>query len=104
MKKLLIVVDMQKDFVNGSLGSEIAGAIVPNVVNKIESFNGDIIATYDTHFENYMETTEGKKLPVPHCIKGTNGWKLDSNVQIALDKKGFTAVEKTLLVLLICQK
>lgn len=94
MKKLLIVVDMQKDFVNGSLGSEIAGAIVPNVVNKIESFNGDIIATYDTHFENYMETTEGKKLPVPHCIKGTNGWKLDSNVQIALDKKGFTAVEK----------
>lgn len=94
MKKLLIVVDMQKDFVNGSLGSEIAGAIVPNVVNKIESFNGDIIATYDTHFENYMETTEGNKLPVPHCIKGTNGWKLDSNVQIALDKKGFTAVEK----------
>ncbi|MEE1153654.1 MAG: isochorismatase family cysteine hydrolase [Acutalibacteraceae bacterium] len=94
MKKLLIVVDMQKDFVNGNLGSEMAEAIVPNVVNKIESFNGDIIATYDTHFENYMETTEGKKLPVPHCIKGTNGWKLDSNVQIALDKKGFTAVEK----------
>lgn len=94
MKKLLIVVDMQKDFVNGSLGSEMAEAIVPNVVNKIESFNGDIIATYDTHFENYMETTEGKKLPVPHCIKGTNGWKLDSNVQIALDKKDFKAVEK----------
>lgn len=94
MKKLLIVVDMQKDFVNGSLGSEIAEAIVPNVVNKIENFNGDIIATYDTHFENYMETTEGKKLPVPHCIKGTDGWELDSNVQVALDKKGFKTVEK----------
>lgn len=94
MKKLLIVVDMQKDFVNGSLGTAEAQAIVPTVVNKIENFDGEIFATFDTHYENYMETSEGKKLPVPHCIKGTDGWTLENNVQNALDKKGYTAVEK----------
>ena len=94
MKKLLIVVDMQKDFVDGALGSAEAVAIVDNVVDKIESFDGDIIATYDTHFENYMETQEGKYLPVPHCIKGTDGWKLDEKVQAALDKKEYKTIEK----------
>ena len=94
MKKLLIVVDMQKDFVDGALGTAEAVAIVDNVVSKIENFDGDIIATYDTHPENYMETQEGKNLPVPHCIKGTDGWKLDAKVQAALDKKGFKAIEK----------
>lgn len=94
MKKILIVVDMQKDFVDGALGTKEAIAIVDNVVNKIESYEGDIIVTYDTHSENYMETQEGKKLPVPHCIKGTDGWKLDKKVQAAVDKKGFYAIEK----------
>ena len=94
MKKLLIVVDMQKDFVDGALGSKEAVAIVDNVVNKIEGFEGDIIVTYDTHPENYMQTQEGKNLPVPHCIKGTDGWKLDAKVQAAVDKKGFKAIEK----------
>ncbi len=94
MKKLLIVVDMQKDFVDGALGTAEAVAIVDNVVSKIENFDGDIIATYDTHLENYMETQEGKNLPVPHCIKGTDGWKLDAKVQAVLDKKGFKAIEK----------
>lgn len=94
MKKILIVVDMQKDFVDGALGTKEAIAIVDNVVNKIERFEGDIIVTYDTHSENYMETQEGKKLPVPHCIKGTDGWKLDKKVQAAVDKKGFYAIEK----------
>ncbi|MBQ2803924.1 MAG: cysteine hydrolase [Lachnospiraceae bacterium] len=94
MKKILVVVDMQKDFVDGALGSKEAVAIVDNVVAKIEGFAGDIFATYDTHFDNYMETSEGKKLPVPHCIKGTDGWALDNKVGAALDKKGFTAVEK----------
>ena len=94
MKKLLVVVDMQKDFVSGSLGTAEAQAIVSGVVKKIENFNGDIYATYDTHFENYMETSEGKNLPVLHCIKGTDGWKLDNNVQSALDKKGYKAIEK----------
>ena len=94
MKKLLIVVDMQKDFVDGALGSKEAVAIVDNVAKKIEDFQGDIIVTYDTHPENYMETQEGKNLPVPHCIKGTDGWRLDAKVQAAVDKKGFTAIEK----------
>ena len=94
MKKILIVVDMQKDFVDGALGSEQAVAIVENVVKKIEAHDGDIIATYDTHPENYMDIQEGKYLPVPHCIKGTDGWKLDSRVEAALAKKEYKAIEK----------
>lgn len=94
MKKILVVVDMQKDFVDGALGTKEAVAIVDNVVNKINGHNGDIFVTYDTHFENYMETSEGKKLPVPHCIKGTDGWKLNDKVQAALDAKTYTEVEK----------
>ena len=94
MKKFLIVVDMQKDFVDGALGTKEAAAIVPEVVKKIENFDGEIFATFDTHFENYMETSEGKNLPVAHCIKNTDGWNLDTAVNKALEKKGFTAVEK----------
>ena len=93
MKKILVVVDMQKDFVDGALGTSEAVAIVDNVVNKIENFDGDIIVTYDTHFENYMETQEGKNLPVPHCIKGTDGWQLDSKVQAALKNKAYRVIE-----------
>ena len=94
MKKVLIVVDMQKDFVDGALGSAEAAAIVPNVVRKIQDFDGELIATFDTHHENYMDTAEGKKLPVPHCIQGTPGWALDSAVAAALENRGYTAVEK----------
>ena len=94
MKKILIVVDMQKDFVDGALGTIEAAGIVDNVVNKIQDFDGDIIVTYDTHSENYMQTQEGKNLPVPHCIKGTDGWKLDSKVQTALDRKNYKTIEK----------
>lgn len=94
MKKILIVVDMQKDFVNGALGSKEAVGIVENVVKKIEGFDGDIIVTYDTHAENYMDTQEGKRLPVPHCIKGTEGWALDRNVQKALEDKEYKVIEK----------
>ena len=94
MKKFLVVVDMQKDFVDGSLGTNEAVAIVPNVVRKIKEFDGDIFVTYDTHFDNYMDTSEGKKLPVPHCIKGTDGWKLDAQVAEALKDKNYTEVEK----------
>ena len=94
MKKVLIVVDMQKDFVDGSLGTAEAVPIVDRVVEKIASFDGDIIATYDTHFENYMETSEGKMLPVVHCVKGTEGWQLDKRVQVALNGRGYTAIEK----------
>jgi len=72
--KVLIVVDMQKDFIDGSLGTREATLIVPNVINKIKEYenNNDIIVyTKDTHYNNYLETLEGKNLPVKHCIKGT---------------------------------
>ena len=85
---------MQKDFVDGALGSAEAEAIVPAVVEKIKSFDGGIFVTFDTHFENYMQTAEGKKLPVPHCIKGTDGWQLDKNAAAALAGRAYTAVEK----------
>jgi len=93
-KKILVVVDMQKDFVDGALGTKEAVAIVDNVAEKIRNFDGEIFVTYDTHFENYRQSAEGKKLPVPHCIKGTEGWALDKNVMQALNNKNYTAVEK----------
>ncbi len=74
--KFLIVVDMQVDFITGSLGSKAAEAIVPNVLDKIKSFDGKVIFTRDTHFDDYMQTQEGKKLPVEHCIKDTEGWQI----------------------------
>lgn len=94
MKKILIVVDMQKDFVDGSLGTPEAVAIVDNVVSKIRGFDGDIIVTYDTHFENYLSTAEGKKLPVEHCIEGTEGYELDSKVEDALQGRECLRVKK----------
>lgn len=103
MKRFLVVVDMQKDFVDGALGTPEAAAIVGNVVNKIgeyaapscdEGDNKHIIVTYDTHFENYMDTMEGANLPVSHCIKGTDGHKLDINVQRALEGTTYTVIEK----------
>ena len=94
MKKFLIVVDMQNDFIDGALGTKEAVSIVDNVVQKINDFDGEIIATYDTHFDNYMDTNEGKNLPVAHCIKGTHGWKLNEKVESALTQKGYTDIEK----------
>ena len=94
MKKLLIVVDMQKDFVDGALGTRQAVSIVESVVQKIETFNGDIIVTYDTHFDNYLQTAEGANLPVAHCIKGTDGWTLDAKVQAVLDRRSYHVIEK----------
>ena len=94
MREILIVVDMQTDFIDGSLGSADAVAITGNAVEKIRNWQGDIIVTLDTHTEQYMETAEGKKLPVPHCIKGTAGWALHPQIQDALTGKCFEAVEK----------
>ena len=69
--------------------------IVDNVVKKIEDFDGAIYVTYDTHFEDYMETNEGKNLPVVHCVRDTEGWQLNDKVKVALDKKeSYTEVEK----------
>ncbi|MBQ6067814.1 MAG: cysteine hydrolase [Clostridia bacterium] len=94
MKRFLVVVDMQKDFVDGALGSKEAVAIVSAVAEKIKTFDGEIFVTYDTHFKNYMDTQEGKFLPVPHCIKNTAGWRLDQAVADALAEKAYTPVEK----------
>ena len=71
--KILVVVDMQKDFIDGSLGTKEAVAIVPDVVEKIRGFDGKVIATRDTHAEDYLESAEGKHLPVVHCVKGHAG-------------------------------
>lgn len=79
MKKLLVVVDMQNDFVSGSLGTKEAETVVPLVKAKIESYKerGDeVVFTMDTHHDNYLETQEGKKLPVKHCVEGSKGWEL----------------------------
>ena len=94
MKNILIVVDMQKDFVDGALGTAEAVAIVENVAAKIAAHTGPIVVTYDTHGENYMDTAEGKKLPVPHCIKGSDGWQLNDRVAEALSGKEYAALEK----------
>ncbi len=76
MRDVLIVVDMQKDFIDGALGTAEAVGIVPAVVQKVNTFQGDILFTRDTHFDNYMETQEGRNLPVPHCIRDTEGWQI----------------------------
>lgn len=81
MKSVLVVVDMQKDFIDGALGTKEAVAIVDNVAEAIRSFDGEVIFTRDTHFDNYIETQEGRNLPVPHCIKGTEGWQIDKKLE-----------------------
>ena len=85
MKKTLIVVDMQNDFIDGALGTKEAQAIVPNVKKKIEEYKArgdEIIFTRDTHFSNYLETNEGKHLPVEHCIENTHGWNVAKELDI----------------------
>lgn len=94
MKHFLIVVDIQNDFVNGALGTKEAEGIIVPACQKIENFDGEIFVTYDTHFDDYLTTSEGEKLPVEHCIKGSNGWQLNADVQNALKGKSYTAVEK----------
>lgn len=95
--RFLIVVDMQVDFITGALGSDLATAILPNVVEKVKRFDGEIIFTRDTHFADYMQTQEGKKLPVPHCIKDSEGWQICTELQpfvkTVVDKPTFGSME-----------
>ncbi len=96
MTNVLIVVDMQRDFVNGSLGSAQAQAIVPGVAARMQRAQGegtDILLTLDTHKENYLSTREGRFLPVPHCIRSTEGWALAPEIA-ALCKPGMMSFEK----------
>lgn len=93
MKKILVVIDMQNDFIDGALGTKEAEAIVDNVVAKIGEYPADCVyATRDTHQKNYLDTMEGKKLPVVHCVEGTKGWELNEKVSEAL--KGAVIVNK----------
>ena len=92
--KLLVVVDMQKDFVDGSLGTEEAVAIVDNVVKKINEWEGQIICTLDTHSTDYLHTQEGQFLPVEHCIRDTAGWQFDEKIASALEGKEAIVIEK----------
>lgn len=82
--KVLIVVDMQNDFIDGALGTPEAVEIVPRVVEKIKGWTGRVYATQDTHQTDYLETQEGKNLPVTHCVEGTQGWEIAPTVQAAL--------------------
>ena len=85
MRKILLVIDMQKDFVDGALGTPEAAAIVDRVAEEIAKYPPEnVIATRDTHPENYLETQEGRNLPVVHCVKGTAGWELNGKVAAAL--------------------
>ncbi len=98
--KVLCVIDMQNDFIDGALGTKEAEAITDNVKAKIEAYrrNGDrVIFTRDTHFDNYMETQEGRNLPVPHCIKDSDGWQISEKLPVGnstvIDKPSFGSVE-----------
>jgi nicotinamidase-related amidase len=100
MKKLLVVIDMQNDFIDGSLGTGEAVGIVQNVREKINNYlkmDDEIIFTRDTHNENYFETQEGRELPVRHCIENTVGWEispqLDASGMVIIDKPSFGSIE-----------
>ena len=106
MKKVLVVVDMQNDFIDGSLGTAQAQGIVDKVIGKIKSYPADCIyATRDTHGEDYLASSEGKNLPVVHCVKGSRGWEIRSEIAEAMpeavivDKPSFGSMD---LVKLLC--
>ena len=94
MKKALVVIDMQKDFVDGSLANPMAQEIVTPIAEYVKNFEGDVFATRDTHQENYLESSEGKKLPVVHCVHGTPGWEIVSKIAQALEDKNAKIIDK----------
>jgi len=81
MNRVLVVVDMQNDFITGTLGSKMAEAIVGNVIEKIRNFDGKIAYTRDTHYDDYLSSREGKNLPVEHCKEGTYGWEIEERIK-----------------------
>ncbi|MDO5522286.1 MAG: isochorismatase family cysteine hydrolase [bacterium] len=85
--KLLVVVDMQNDFVTGVLGTKEAESIVSDVAKMIASYDGEVVYTMDTHTEDYLHTMEGEKLPVTHCVAGTEGWQLVPEIKNAIEHK-----------------
>lgn len=93
--KILIVVDMQNDFVDGALGSPAAQAIVDKVCRKIDGWDGYVLFTFDTHYDDYLETVEGAHIPVAHCIDGTPGWQLNPEVAKRHTERTFAAYKET---------
>lgn len=93
-KKVLIVIDMQNDFIDGSLGTKEAEAIVSKVVKKISGFDGKVYYTLDTHDNEYLDSFEGSKLPVKHCIKGTPGHRLNKEIEELCSRDKSVVVEK----------
>ena len=99
MRKLLAVIDMQNDFIDGTLGTREAVEITDRVAAKIVDFEGEVVFTLDTHTQNYFNTQEGINLPIMHCIKGTHGWELSSKLKplsqncIIFEKPSFGSVE-----------
>ncbi len=99
MQDILVVVDMQNDFIDGALGTKEAAAIVPKVAERIRKFQGKVLFTRDTHGEDYLGTQEGHRLPIPHCIRGTQGWQIRQELTDArpqarvIDKVTFGSVE-----------
>lgn len=81
MQNILLVIDMQNDFIDGALGSPAAQAVVPYVVERVKNFEGTVLFTRDTHRENYANTQEGRNLPVVHCLRGTHGWQLHPELE-----------------------
>lgn len=94
MNKVLVVVDMQNDFIDGALGTGEAAAITGNVIEKIKSFTGRIVATRDTHQKDYLNTREGLNLPVEHCIENTFGWEIKSEIKETLAGKEAVVFDK----------
>lgn len=82
MQNILLVIDMQNDFIDGALGSPAAQAVVPYVVERVKNFEGTVLFTRDTHRENYANTQEGRNLPVVHCLRGTHGWQLHPELEV----------------------
>lgn len=96
MDKILIVVDYQVDFVNGSLGFEGAEKLDAGIAAKVREYGaGKVFFTRDTHFENYLTTREGRHLPVVHCIEGTDGWQVYGETRKALEEIGAVGFNKT---------
>lgn len=93
--KYLVIVDVQNDFVSGALATEEAKQILPKIIKKAEDFSGKIVFTMDTHEENYLDTQEGRLLPVKHCIKGTDGWKLVPGLEKLQRERKLPVFEKS---------
>lgn len=92
--KYLIVVDVQNDFVDGVLGTAEARAMLPALLEKVRNFDGTVLLTKDTHTDDYLHTQEGKNLPVPHCIRGTDGWEFPPQLAALAKARGTKVYEK----------